>query len=538
MTKFSSYRCALLVLVGLVANSAEAAITLIGAGSIPGSARDQSGLSGILEDGVTPRDQIGGLGSALAYSGTGDIYYAAPDRGPADGASTYEDRLYRLKITLKQNGAYGTNAYTVTPKVLSTRLLKNEKGAVLTGSSEAFDATHSPASRRFDPEGLRVGACSSEIYISDEYGPSLYRFNRSGRRAEVISLPRKFGIDAPSANAAEELSGNAFGRQANRGMEGLAISPDGRKLYGLMQNALLQDGALDSTNARVATNTRLLEIDRATGEIREFLYRLDDSSLGVNEIVAINATQFLVIERDGRAGTAAAFKKIMKIDIASATDIRNIKSLPATGLPANVVPVSKTLFLDLLNPAYGLAGRNFPEKIEGLAFGPTLEGGQYSLVVSSDNDFKSDTPSRFYVFGIDSADLPGYQPQRIRNCSAGEPEPEEPDPSTVSFAELFDTVFAPDCGTCHSGTDPGRLPRSLNLRDRAAAYAALVNVQSVQQPSYLRVNPGRPDESYLVRKVIGDSNITGVRMPAGEAELSAETIERIKTWIREGAKNN
>ncbi|MCQ8780484.1 esterase-like activity of phytase family protein, partial [Escherichia coli] len=77
-------------------------------------------------------------------------------------------------------------------------------------------------------------------------------------------------------------------RQANRGMEGLAISPDGSKLYGLMQNALIQDGALSPTNARVSTNSRLVEITLATGALREFYYQLDGVGYGLNEIVAIN----------------------------------------------------------------------------------------------------------------------------------------------------------------------------------------------------------------------------------------------------------
>ena len=35
------------------------------------------------------------------------------------------------------------------------------------------------------------------------------------------------------------------GRQPHRGMEGLAISPNGTKLYGAMQSALIQDGEVN-----------------------------------------------------------------------------------------------------------------------------------------------------------------------------------------------------------------------------------------------------------------------------------------------------
>ena len=39
----------------------------------------------------------------------------------------------------------------------------------------------------------------------------------------------------------DEITGNTVGRTANKGMEGLAITPDGRTLVGIMQTALIQD---------------------------------------------------------------------------------------------------------------------------------------------------------------------------------------------------------------------------------------------------------------------------------------------------------
>jgi ribosomal protein S4 len=47
-------------------------------------------------------------------------------------------------------------------------------------------------------------------------------------------------------------------------MEGLAILPDGFKLYGMMQYALIQDGVLDASLARVGLNNRIVAIDGHT----------------------------------------------------------------------------------------------------------------------------------------------------------------------------------------------------------------------------------------------------------------------------------
>ncbi len=404
------------------ASPAAAQIRLLGTGEIPGTALDNSGLTGLLEDGVTPKNQIGGLGSAIAYSGFGDFYYATPDRGPADGATTYPDRLYVVRIGVRRNFA-NPGQYVVSPQVWDVRLLRNEKGRRLIGSVAAFDPTNSPSSTRFDPEGVRATGCDGSVFVSDEYGPFLYEFGADGKRRRTLGIPGKFLIDLPSptVSTTPELTMNAFGRQANRGMEGLAISPDGSKLYGIMQSPLIQDGGLGgpSGTTRVGTNVRILEIDVETGSLRELLYVLGSASNGISEILAVNDHQLLVLERDGRVGTAALDKKIFLIDITDATDIRPLKTLPSTDLPTGVTPVDKSLFLDMLAPAFGLAGAAFPEKIEGLAFGPDLHDGRHLLIVSHDNDFLATQPSKFYAFAIPSADLPGFEPQSIRfgHCS-------------------------------------------------------------------------------------------------------------------------
>lgn len=236
----------------------------------------------------------------------------------------------------------------------------------------------------------------------------------TGRRGRTVNLPNKVLVDMPSATPADELTENVFGRQANRGMEGLAISPDGKKLYGIMQSPLIQDGGLDAANSRIGLNVRIVEIDIDSGAVREFLYQLDDKAHGISEILAVNDHEFLVLERDGRVGTNAKVKKIFRIDIAGATDIRSLKALPTSGTPAGVVPVAKSPFIDLLSSSFGIGGKDdTPEKFEGLTFGPDLDDGRRLLIVAVDNDFVSTRDSLFYAFAIDRNDLPGFAPQKF-----------------------------------------------------------------------------------------------------------------------------
>ena len=403
-----------LVSVSTVFASAPPGISLVGIGYIPGSALDKSGLSGVIcqagaPANCIPRATFGGLGSDLAYTGHDNVFIAAPDRGPFDGLTDipYLDRVHFLHLV--------TNPATkqVTATLLDTRLLKNQYGETFVGSTGAF-AEDDLNTLRLDPEGIRASA-DGTFFVSDEYGPYLFEFDRQGHLLQRIEVPDSFSIAAPNANPNLELSGNTSGRQANRGMEGLAISPDGGTLFGMMQNALLQDNALTpGTINRRSTNTRILQVALATGLTKEYVYQLDAVNLGqgVSEILAINDHEFLVVERDNLSWLAAApgaptRKSIYRIDVTDATDVTG-KTLPATGLPAGVKAVGKEIFINMLDPDFGLDkndSKAIAEKIEGLAWGPDLPDGQHLLYVISDNDLSLVNPTQIYAFAIDDTKL-------------------------------------------------------------------------------------------------------------------------------------
>jgi hypothetical protein len=430
--------------------NANADVALLGVGTLDPAGSDLSGLTGVLEDGTTRQNLLGGIGSGIAYSGAGNTFLAVPDRGPnanaysggapVDNTQSYIDRFHELNIGITPGATPGN--WTITPTLTKTTLLSNStplagssvnnpNQTYFTGLSSGFDATNSSQSMRFDPEGIRLSNTGNSVYVSDEYGPFVYEFDRStGQRIRALSVPSSYNIASPNGVGNTELS-NSAGRQANRGMEGLAISPDGTALHGIMQNPLIQDNALNASLSRRGINDRIVKFDTATGEAtQQFLYQLSDGQRnGVNEMVAVNDHQFLVVERDGNAGTAAVTKKIILVDISNATDLNTTSfkdgGLPQTGTPAGVTPATKTTFIDLLDPKFGLAGASFPEKIEGLAFGPEVtdpvSGKKYrTLIVTNDNDFLEGNPNYFYVFGFESGDL-AFIPQAV------------PEPSTYAL---------------------------------------------------------------------------------------------------------
>jgi hypothetical protein len=414
-----------------------------------GAFQDLSGLTSPLENGVRG-NELGGLGSALTWA-SGDTFLALPDRGPnavpydsnIDDTVTYINRFQTIQMRLDPNKSGSGLPFTLSPQLKETTLLWSltplfygagdgqvGSGApsqnrffvhYFTGRSDGFDPNHDsgdPYDARFDTEGIRVSNDGRSVFISDEYGPYIYQFDRAtGLRLRSFRLPDSFYVDNLSPMGATEISGNTSGRTANKGMEGIAITPDGRTLVGIMQNALIQDA---SEGGAAKNLLRIAVIDIASGRMtHEYGYLLTSGS-GVSEILALNNHEFLVDERDGKGradGSKAKVKQLFKIDLNGATDIRDMDGTTAA---ANTVP--KTLFLDIVKSltAIGIDPGNIPAKIEGITFGPDIWSSGtrlHTLWVANDNDFLETVadangnpipnPNQFFVFGFTDSDLGG-----------------------------------------------------------------------------------------------------------------------------------
>jgi len=106
--------------------------------------------------------------------------------------------------------------------------------------------------------------------------------------------------------------------------------------------------------------------------------------------------------------------------------------------------------------------------------------------------------------------------------------------------ELFETTDSSGrvaCVNCHTST--GRTPAGgLNL-NHDVAYDQLVNVISRGKPGAVRVVPGDPDNSYIMHKIEGRSDIVGRRMPFnGPPFVSDGQVLIIRRWIATGAPRN
>ncbi len=321
----------------------------------------------------------GGFGSsACAHPTKAGEFYAMTDRGPnadATGGKYFPVPDYTPRI-----GHFRLNNDGTIEK-LEEILFKTPSGTPISGrpNPEGYGSTGeipydlngavlNTDEYGLDPEGL-VAMKDGTFWVSDEYGPHIVHYSKTGVQLKRIS---PVGINTGS----RKLPAVFAKRWANRGMEGLTVTPDQKTLVGIMQSRLYNPSKAGAINK---TLTRIVTFDIATGNTKQYLYRQEIDDNSNSEICALSATQFLVVERDGKfSADGSVMKHIYKIDISNATDVSGIDFNAEKGYlvngkaleentwealtTANIKAVSKILAVDVFNYL-----GNYPhDKLEGI----------------------------------------------------------------------------------------------------------------------------------------------------------------------------
>ncbi len=417
---------------------------LVGVGRIPAAARDKFGetigsFSALTYDAKSWKRNADGT-----YAGT---FFMQPDRGYNNpGTTNWRARFFTLAINFSPAPGGAATQSQVGISVTDTTLLTEANGTPFTALDTAAGAAGVRAATgslpalpqgfngrlSIDAEGI-VRLPDGTLYISDEYGPYIYKFSAAGVlqaaiRPPAAFIPQRAGADsfasnnpAPGQPAPVPLD-PAVGRQNNQGLEGLTLSPDGKTLFALLQSAARQDGGTGSAST-IRINTRLLayDISGATPALKgEYVLQLPTfrTAAGAtlvaaqSEILAISNTQFLVLARDSGFGhtypvATSVYRKILIYDTAGATNIAGTKfddpanPIASAGvLDASIKPATRTEFVDLNNSAQlakvGLHNGptddndNLYEKWEAMTLVPALDPAapnDYFLFVGNDNDF-------------------------------------------------------------------------------------------------------------------------------------------------------
>lgn len=158
----------------------------------------------------------------------------------------------------------------------------------------------------FDIESVRE-AHDGTLWFGDEFGPFLIHTNQSG---EVLEAPYPLpGVMSPQNPNLGTATPNL---PRSRGFEGMAVSPNGRTLYPMLEGSL----TTDPDQRRLFIYEFDVKARRYTGQ--RWSYRLEvpiTTGQAIGDLTMVDRHRFLVIERDNFEGPLAAFKKIFLVDL-------------------------------------------------------------------------------------------------------------------------------------------------------------------------------------------------------------------------------
>ncbi len=401
-------------------------------------------------------------------------FHFLPDRGYNSGAlfSNYAARINKfsfdftpytaaaptalqnqvaMSFTGSERFTYDHDANSGTAPVFTTGLLATGSttlfGATVPVASGATTQSDGTVTNRLtvDSEGLVLDTRSGKSgtgWIGDEYGAYIYHFNSSKQIDGQLQLPAALVPHSPAGTVNFQADPPTNGRRINQGMEGLAQSPNGSKLFGLLQSATLQDSAAGNPGR---FNTRLVVYDISASDVpnnpvAQYVIQLpvaDDTGSTTNgttvnrncaqsSILALNDHQLLIISRDGNgrgASGSPVFKSVLLADLSAATNFDGLYDAEGTGPAAvasgatgagilipSVTPISWTEALNMLGKLdlniaevakFGLnlnAGpgdiNSISEKWEALGLvscSDAANPNDYFLFIGNDNDFQSAT---------------------------------------------------------------------------------------------------------------------------------------------------
>jgi len=319
---------------------------------------------------------VSGL-SGIDYDHQSETYYIISDDGEAHYFST--------KIFFTAKGIDSLHVLKVH------YLTKNGKRILPTKQKDG----------EVDPESIRINQATHEVYWTSEgersskknsfIDPAIYVAGKNDEQTGSIPLPENL-----------KMSTEEHGPRQNGTLEGLTFSNDYQMLYTSLEEPLYEDGPRASvTPAKTWSRIYQFNVKHKTNQA-QYAYPLEPiakvaipqgafSVNGISEILFVNATQLLVIERSYSTGYLGCVIKVFLADLHEASDVKTISSLSANPPKKEI---KKTLLLNMESLGIGI------DNIEGVTFGPDFPNGHKSLIFVSDNNFNPLQKTQLLLFEV------------------------------------------------------------------------------------------------------------------------------------------
>jgi len=355
--------------------------------------------------------KIGGFSGLVAPDATGTNFITTTDRGPngeikVDGKKelafplpNFSPRIVKLRLEGGQLQVTDTIVLKV-PDGYTDPVTRSRELTGLPAFEGSGEDAYSPDGKQaygtdpygVDPESIALDPRDGSYWLGEEYGPSIVRVAADGTLLMRIT-PKGLGLSLPGV-AVRELLPEAYRlRKANRGFEGLTLSPDGTRLFVMLQSPLLNP---DKKAGEASRHVRIAVFDTSDGDNPKlagiYVYQMQKASdvgaaeqdeLKIGDLAAVSRTRILVGERDSVEG--GSHKKVYLVDLAGATDVSQNDEIDGKTIEqaseadfkkAGVEYARKTMVVDLAKLGFS------PDKFEGLALVDST-----TIAVVNDNDF-------------------------------------------------------------------------------------------------------------------------------------------------------
>ena len=160
----------------------------------------------------------------------------------------------------------------------------------------------------FDPESFQFAG--GHLWIGDEFGPYLIKADEEGRILAVFETKVDGKVVKSPDNPTQPSPGKpngvtSFQVPRSKGFEGMASSPDGKKLYPMLEGAIWDKDKDDYETVDGAHCLRILEfdVDKEEWSGRSWKFVLENDAYAIGDFNMIDETHGLIIERDNGEGT-------------------------------------------------------------------------------------------------------------------------------------------------------------------------------------------------------------------------------------------
>jgi hypothetical protein len=367
---------------------------------------------------LTEALSLGGFSGLVSLGQDGTSFLSVTDRGPSleaqvggkprtlFGVPGYTPSIVRLELREGQLSLAERiplrlpdgllHPRTGTPFVTGLPALATDPPAYdLTGKT-----TYAVDPLAVDPRGVARDPRDGSYWLSEALGPSLLNVAPDGSILSRL-VPAGSPLASSPIPTRAVLPSELGQRRPGRGLEGVAVSPDGSRLFAIMGSSLPMDSR-PQDNSRLI---RLLSLNLQAGEPSldgEYLYLAEaaprlglrsQDELRVADLAALSASRLLVMERDSAEG--GTFKMVYRFDLAQATNVLGVggtaeRTLDQTD-PAELQRLGYQF--PIKEPVINVALLGYKSKVDGLA---VVDASTLAMI--NDNDFG--------LAGVDSAGRP------------------------------------------------------------------------------------------------------------------------------------